>query len=328
MGRKPGSEKKSGSFFYRTRRKIRYLRYRGTLFHSAPRQERLKRNHSVRMKRHRRFRRKIRHIFLYLRLPTIKRYNRILQAEISAIQRRSLSRQPLSGKPAKPVVQVLRPVKKYSFPEQIHRSFRKLRFLYRQGKRKRQLKRQQKEPRNAYRKLRHLYRTGELFRINPRPFLNSLYRYFSFLWSASYLKIIINSTFIFLLAYLVVFFLKQLAIAVAAHSLHVTTVMMYYDVEFLIRSRDWTADMVQVIFSTGPVITGFIAVLSLTIYGLTLHERWMVRLFFLWMFLHALSQSLGDMIFGVILNQGFGWVLAYLYYTDTENLLFVSGFLS
>lgn len=327
MGRKPGSARRSGSFFYRTRRKIRYLRYRGTLFHSIPREERLKRKRSGRLKRQRRFRRRMRHTFFYFRPTTVRRFNRILQAEILAMQIRSLSRQTLSEKHAEPVVPVSKPVKKLSFSERIYRSFRKLRFIYRQAGRKRRLKKQQREPRTTYRKIRYLYRTGELFRVNLRPALSSLYRNFSFLWKASYLKIILNSTFIFLLAYLVVFFLKQLAITVAAHSLHITTVMMYYDVEFLIRSRDWTADMVQVIYSTGPVITGFIAVISLTLYGLTLHERWMVRLFFLWMFLHALSQSLGDMIFGVILNQGFGWVLAYLYYTDTENLLFVSGFL-
>ncbi|MCX6244114.1 MAG: hypothetical protein NTU98_05355 [Bacteroidetes bacterium] len=327
MGRKPGSGKRSSSFLYRTRRKIRYLRHRGTLFHTVPRQDRQKCKRSSRLKRMRRWRRRMRHIFFNFRPSTVKRYNRILQAEIRALQIRSLSRQTLPERLAEPVAPVSRPVRKYSFSSKIHRSFRKLRFLYRQTRKKRRLKTVQKKPRTTYRKLRYLYTTGELFRVNFLPFLNALYRNFSFLWSAKYLKILINSTFTFLLSYLVVFFLKELAISVAAHSIHVKTVMMYYDVEFLIRSRDWTADMVQVIYSTGPVITGLIAVISLTLYGLTLHESWMIRLFFLWTFLHALSQSLGDMIFGVILNQGFGWVLAYSYYTDTDNLLFVSGIL-
>jgi hypothetical protein len=32
----------------------------------------------------------------------------------------------------------------------------------------------------------------------------------------------------------------------------------------------------------------------------------------MWVFLHAFTQSFGEMIFGALLNQGFGWVLAFL----------------
>jgi hypothetical protein len=48
----------------------------------------------------------------------------------------------------------------------------------------------------------------------------------------------------------------------------------------------------------------------------------------LWVFFHAFTQAFGDIIFGTILNQGFGWVLAYLYFEDTGKRLLVVGMFS
>jgi hypothetical protein len=45
----------------------------------------------------------------------------------------------------------------------------------------------------------------------------------------------------------------------------------------------------------------------------------------MWIFLHALTQSLGEIIFGALLNQGVGWVLAYLFINDTTKMLIVIG---
>jgi hypothetical protein len=150
---------------------------------------------------------------------------------------------------------------------------------------------------------------------------------YSFLGKGKYLIILLNSTFIFLLAYLFVFLLKEMAFVIAAGSFDIKAVMMYYDVEYLIRSRDWTEDAVKVVFSTGPVFAFMLTLISLTIFALASHETWSARLFIMWVFLHTFTQSFGEMIFGAILNQGFGWVLAYLYFSDTGKMLFVVGIL-
>ncbi|MCX6248284.1 MAG: hypothetical protein NTW10_11165, partial [Bacteroidetes bacterium] len=105
----------------------------------------------------------------------------------------------------------------------------------------------------VYRRLRYLYNTGGLFKFNFRSTLVLINRNFSFLGNRKYLVILLNSTFLFLLAYLFVFLLRELAIVIAAGSFDIKVVMMYYDVEFLIRSRDWTSEAVKVVFSTGPM---------------------------------------------------------------------------
>jgi len=180
---------------------------------------------------------------------------------------------------------------------------------------------------NIYRKLRYLYHTGNLFTINFRAIQEFINRNYSFLGKGKYLIILLNSTFIFLLAYLFVFLLKEMAFAFAAGSFDIKAVMMYYDVEYLIRSRDWTEEAVKVVFSTGPLMAFLLMLVSLTVFSLVSHETYTARLFIMWVFLHAFTQSFGEMIFGALLNKGAGWVLAYLYFNDTEKMLLVVAFL-
>jgi hypothetical protein len=180
---------------------------------------------------------------------------------------------------------------------------------------------------NVYRKLRYLFRTGNLFKINFSAIREFMNRNYSFLGNGKYLIILLNSTFLFLLAYLFVFLLKEFAIVIAAGSFDIKAVMMYYDVEYLIRSRDWTEEAVKVVFSTGPMLAFLLSFTGLIIFALSSQETWSARLFIMWVFLHAFAQSFGEMIAGALLNQGFGWVLAYLYFDDTEKMLFVIAIL-
>jgi len=177
----------------------------------------------------------------------------------------------------------------------------------------------------TYRKLRYLYNTGQLFRIDFKKMFKTLIRNYSFLGKRKYLVILLNSTFVFLLAYVLVFLLKEIAFSVAAKTLNINTVIMYYDVDYLIRSKDWTAEAVKVVFSTGPILTLMIAVVSGILFSLSSYETWYSRLFIMWILLHAFSQTFGEIMFGPLLNQGFGWVLDYLHYNDTTKMILVTG---
>ncbi|MGA3013749.1 MAG: hypothetical protein ABSD71_06910 [Bacteroidales bacterium] len=100
---------------------------------------------------------------------------------------------------------------------------------------------------------------------------------------------------------------------------------MYFDIDFLIRSKDWTNEAVKVIYSVEPLFTLILGFIALIFFSLTGKERWNFRLLMMWIFLQAFTQSLGAMIFGILLNQEFGWVLSYLYFDDTTKLLIVIG---
>ncbi len=329
MVKRPGLENGISWFLYKIRRKIHILRIRGTLFHRTPKEERLKNHEAFRLKSLKRRRRKFRHIFFYFRPGTRKRFNRKLNAEIRKVKEGPTGYQGISGKPIIHEVTPLLSSPKPPFMKRIRRSIRMARYVIKKARQRKPSHEPSvdKKSRSIYRKLRYLYNTGNLFKINFRTVLEFMNQNYSFLGKGKYLIILLNSTFIFLLAYLFVFLLKEMAFVIAAGSLDIKAVMMYYDVEYLIRSRDWTEEAVKVVFSTGPLISFMLTLISLTIFALASHETWSTRLFIMWVFLQAFTQSFGEMIFGTLLNQGFGWVLAYLYFSDTGKMLFVVGIL-
>lgn len=226
---------------------------------------------------------------------------------------------------------VKRPGSRNGIPWFFYKIRRKIHFLRTRGTLFHRIPKHLPEPRGkreTFRKLRHLYHSGNLFKINFRGIGEFMNRNYAFLGNGKYLVVLLNSTFIFLFAYLFVFILKESATVIAAASFDIRSVMMYYDVEFMIRSRDWTEDAVKVVYSTGPLVTLMITFLAATLFSLTSQDNRAARLFVMWVILHALTQSFGEMIFGAFLNQGFGWVLAYLYFDDTEKMLFVAAILA
>jgi len=168
------------------------------------------------------------------------------------------------------------------------------------------------------RKLSVLRKRGTLFQKSPLRKHSG-----DSISTSTFWIILLNSTFIFLLSYLLVFLLTESATAIAAQTFNIKSVMRYYDVDFLIRSRDWTTDAVKVVFSSGPLIMFMLTFVTIFIFSIISHENWTIRLFIIWFSLHALTQSFGDLIFGTLLNQEFGWVLSYLYFDDTTKMLMV-----
>jgi hypothetical protein len=64
-------------------------------------------------------------------------------------------------------------------------------------------------------------------------------------------------------------------------------------------------------------------IFSLVLYSNMLQESWKIKLFLMWVMVHAAVQFLGEIISGAILMQGFGWVMAFMYFTDTHKMLVV-----
>jgi hypothetical protein len=329
MLKRPASENGILWFLYKIRRKIHVLLIRGTIFHRISKGERQKKNRTSRLTRIRKRNRKFRHKLFYFRPATLKRFNRKISTEIQKLKEGPTGYQGLSGKP---IIRKLTPLAaspKPSLRKRILRSVRLAKYVIKKTMKGNVSPETSagKKNRKVYRKLRYLYNTGNLFKINFHSIQEFMNRNYSFLGKGKYLIIMLNSTFIFLFAYLFVFLLKEMAVVIVAGTFNIRTVMMYYDVEYIIRSRDWTEEAVKVVFNTGPLIAFILAVLSLTSFAFVSHETWFARLFVMWVFLQAFTQSFGEMIIGPLLNQGFGWVLAYLYVNDTGKMLFVVGVL-
>ena len=148
--------------------------------------------------------------------------------------------------------------------------------------------------------------------------------------------IFLNSLFYFLCAYQIIFLISKIGTAVSA-SVFGIPVRIYYDrLDYIIRSYDWTADAVSVVFSSGPFICLILGLILLIIYKLVATETGTLRILLVWLIIISIISFFGEIIAGALLNQGFGYVIMYWFIMDTGRIiltlfggimLFVAGLL-
>jgi hypothetical protein len=306
-------KRKPKGFFYRLSRKIRYLNYRGTLFHKTPREYRHKKTLVKR--------RNFRHRFAFLRFRVMHRVNRLAYYKAEKIKAGPTGYERFAGR--KPAV-VQKPARKKLSLRERYRRFRRIRH-YLKNKRKQRKEHlrtiRRKKKRRPLRVLFYLIRKGKFFRINFRGFGNFLHRKYSFLGKSTYAIIIVNSTAYYLIAYTLIYIAKGLATALVSNAYQIRTIISYYGINFLIRTGDWTPDKVEVVFSAGAFMSFLIFIVSAVIYAKTIHETWNFRLFLLWLTILSFIQIFGETMMGSLLMEGFGWVIAYIFLLDTPKLI-------
>lgn len=309
--------RKDLSGWYVIYRKLRYLNHRGTLLNKTPRVLRIKKN--------RRKRREFLRYFRCFRFRSQYRRRRLFEYQLNQSREKALrylAAEPVPVAPPPSSPARLAP----SFSERIHKLRRalKLRSIRKQRHREQQKLLQAGKPKKwyvRYRKIRYLWHTGQLFKVDRDKVIQYLEKKIFFAFRRDNLIIAVNSTAIFLLAYFFVYISKQFAVAIAANSLDIRTIIYYFEIDYLIRGTEWTQDAVKIVFSMGPFITLMISLIALIIYLNYIEKRWIVRTFVLWVFCHALIQFLGEVMAGTLLGRGFGWVLMYLYFADTANMI-------
>jgi hypothetical protein len=133
-------------------------------------------------------------------------------------------------------------------------------------------------------------------------------------------SIVINSTAYFIVSYIVIYFLQQLATSLTALHFDISSVIRFNNIEFLVRGDDWTFDSVKVVFSASVVLSMITALVCLIVFLKTIEFDGLLRLFFLWGFLHSINNVIGGILIGAFIGEGPGYVLAYIYMTDTSKL--------
>ena len=135
------------------------------------------------------------------------------------------------------------------------------------------------------------------------------------------ITISVHSLLLFLISYFFIQFMANLSMAITSLLFEYKTVIYYYKIEFLVDYDAWFADSIKTIFSAGPVIAFIIAVLSLIIYSLVYLESGILKTLLLWSILHGSNKIIGGTLIGNLLGKGFGYVIMYLYYSDTGKLI-------
>jgi hypothetical protein len=138
----------------------------------------------------------------------------------------------------------------------------------------------------------------------------------------NYIKITLNSFSLFLLSYFVFYVISMLVIVWVARSFDYRTIMFYYKIYYNIDTGDWTADSVKILYSIAPLTGLFFGTVFLIIFSTFRNERGILKLFFLWGFIHGMIMFFGSLLMGTLLNKDFGWVISYLYFRDTGKMVF------
>jgi hypothetical protein len=136
-----------------------------------------------------------------------------------------------------------------------------------------------------------------------------------------YPVIFLNSLFFFLCAYLTLFFLSSISVAISASAFSIPVRLYYNEIDFLIRSTDWSADAVTVIYCTGPLLFFILGFILMIIFINVSTESGILRIFLVWMVILSIVLFLGEIIIGALLNQGFGYVIMYLFIMDTGKIV-------
>ena len=135
------------------------------------------------------------------------------------------------------------------------------------------------------------------------------------------IKITINSTSCFLLAYLVMYFIYQLTSAIATTFFNFDVIMYFDKNTYLLEPDEWTYDSVKTIYSSGPLITLLVALVSTITYFQLRETSMKIKLFFLWLSFHGYTMFFGGLLIGTLFSKGFGHVLIWSYVMDTGKLV-------
>ena len=133
--------------------------------------------------------------------------------------------------------------------------------------------------------------------------------------------IVVNSTAFYLLAYLSVFLLFQFATIIASNAFDIPNTLYYNRIGFNVKPEAWTFDSVKVIYSAGNILLFLLSVSFLVIIVKALEYNGLLRMFFIWAFVHSISMLFGSFVIGAFNFEGFGIVMSYLYLADTAKML-------
>lgn len=136
-----------------------------------------------------------------------------------------------------------------------------------------------------------------------------------------YAVIFLNSVFYFLCAYFILFLISRISIAISASAFSIPVRLYYYEIDYLIRSSDWTSDAVTVVFGTGPLLCLIIGLVLLVIFINVSTENGSLRTLLVWLIVLSLITFLGEVIVGALMNQGFGYVIMYMFVMDTGRVV-------
>ncbi|MFZ4401746.1 MAG: hypothetical protein ACOYO1_17080 [Bacteroidales bacterium] len=128
--------------------------------------------------------------------------------------------------------------------------------------------------------------------------------------------IALDSTVIYVLAFLFVYFVYQFITAFIAGQYFIRVVLFYNELKFLTpdNSKFWYSDSALTIFASGPLVSIFLAFVFIMLYRKFSNSDSIIKLFFLWGALHFINRVIGSFAIGsIFLLYGSNLIVDWLY---------------
>jgi hypothetical protein len=138
----------------------------------------------------------------------------------------------------------------------------------------------------------------------------------------NFVKIFLNSVLLFIISYELIYLIGQLITVWVATTFDYRVILFPYKIFYNIDSDQWSADSVKILYSIVPLTGLILGIVCIIIFSNIRNHPVVFKLFYLWGFVHGMVLFFGSTLMGALLNQGFGWVLAYMYYRDTGKMIF------
>jgi hypothetical protein len=144
---------------------------------------------------------------------------------------------------------------------------------------------------------------------------------------ANYLKYLVNSLVLYVVAYLLVYILYQFAVLIVASNWKLDSILFYYDLAFNDFSPLWNRRNIIIVTFSGPFLSLILGFLFMRYFARRPKYSKQARLFMLWIGLHGFNFFLGAFASGVSFDEGFGYVPAWLFMNIFWKILFSMVFL-
>lgn len=125
----------------------------------------------------------------------------------------------------------------------------------------------------------------------------------------------INSAILFVMTYLIAYLTYQMAVMFAASRYGINSILLFYEVFFPIGnySDKWNSFNIIIITFAGPLISVILGSVYLLFYARKERITGLTKLFYIWLGFHSINFFLGAFLGGVVTQQGFGYVIAWMF---------------
>jgi hypothetical protein len=136
------------------------------------------------------------------------------------------------------------------------------------------------------------------------------------------MTIAVNSTVIFILSYILVYLFYWLTCMLAASFYGLDSILYYYDLKFNDHSPLWNRLNILVITGLPPFLSLLLGLFLFQVVFKVKRFAGLQKLFILWTGFHLINHFFGALPSGIVTDEGFGYVVAWLYMNTAFKFMF------